>query len=101
MSMHAVCTAVFVAVALVITFIFASIQTLDKIAWLTWSAVFGLVAARECLSLSPEWTVTHLAYQSSSSPSVSQYRIDRQMLLLLVLGKRISRSLASPVSLPP
>ncbi|KAJ9110935.1 hypothetical protein QFC20_002701 [Naganishia adeliensis] len=45
MSMHAVCTAVFVAVALVITFIFASIQTLDKIAWLTWSAVFGLVAA--------------------------------------------------------
>lgn len=47
MSMHAVCTAVFVAVALVITFIFASIQTLDKIAWLTWSAVFGLVAARK------------------------------------------------------
>ncbi|KAJ9112090.1 hypothetical protein QFC22_006390 [Naganishia vaughanmartiniae] len=45
MSMHATCTAVFVAVALVITFIFASIQTLDKIAWLTWSAVFGLVAA--------------------------------------------------------
>ncbi|KAJ9093042.1 hypothetical protein QFC21_006533 [Naganishia friedmannii] len=45
MSMHATCTAVFVAVALVITFIFASIQTLDKIAWLTWCAVFGLVAA--------------------------------------------------------
>jgi hypothetical protein len=53
MSMHAVCTAVFVAVALVITFIFASIQTLDKIAWLTWSAVFGLVAARKWQTLWP------------------------------------------------
>jgi hypothetical protein len=36
LSTHAVCTAVFVAVAAIITFMFASIQTLGRISWLAW-----------------------------------------------------------------
>jgi hypothetical protein len=73
--MHATCTAVFVAVALVITFIFASIQTLDKIAWLTWSAVFGLVAARE-----------YLRFRVPSAAVADQWVPCRFLVLVVTIG---------------
>jgi hypothetical protein len=47
MSLHGTCTAVFVVVATIITFILASIQTLEKIAWITYAGFISLVVSRE------------------------------------------------------
>jgi hypothetical protein len=44
-STHGACTAVFVAVAAIITFGLGSIQTLDKISWLAWIGLVCIVAA--------------------------------------------------------
>jgi hypothetical protein len=46
-SMHGTCTAVFVAVATIATFLLASIQTLEKIAWVTYAGFISLVVSRE------------------------------------------------------
>lgn len=45
MSLHGTCTAVFVVVATIITFILASIQTLEKIAWITYAGFISLVVS--------------------------------------------------------
>ncbi|KAJ8061171.1 hypothetical protein OCU04_010244 [Sclerotinia nivalis] len=45
LSTHATCTAVFVAVAAIIAYIFASIQTLGKITWLAWIGVAGIITS--------------------------------------------------------
>lgn len=39
LSLHPICTAVFVAVAAVVGFLFSSIQTLGHISWLAWVGV--------------------------------------------------------------
>ncbi|KAJ5485540.1 hypothetical protein N7539_005528 [Penicillium diatomitis] len=44
-SSHATCTAVFVAVAAVIAFLFASIQTLGRISWLAWVGLFAILTS--------------------------------------------------------
>ncbi|RSL65768.1 hypothetical protein CEP51_012939 [Fusarium floridanum] len=44
-STHAACTAVFVAVAAVATFMFASIRTLGKIGWLAWIGLVCIMTA--------------------------------------------------------
>jgi hypothetical protein len=46
-STHAACTAVFVAVAAVATFGFASIRTLGKIGWLAWIGLVCIMTASE------------------------------------------------------
>lgn len=45
MSLHGTCTAVFVAVATILVFLLASIQTLDKVAWITWAGALSLVVS--------------------------------------------------------
>lgn len=45
LSRHGAYTAVFVAVAAVIGFIFCSIQTLGHITWLAWVGVLAVIAA--------------------------------------------------------
>ncbi|QSZ29121.1 hypothetical protein DSL72_003631 [Monilinia vaccinii-corymbosi] len=45
LSTHAACTAVFVAVAAIFAFFFASIQTLGRITWLAWIGVAGIITA--------------------------------------------------------
>jgi hypothetical protein len=45
MSLHGTCTAVFVAVATILVFLMASIQTLDKVAWITWAGALSLVVS--------------------------------------------------------
>lgn len=45
LSTHGACTAVFVAVAAVIGFIFCSIQTLGRITWLAWVGVLAIISA--------------------------------------------------------
>lgn len=47
LSTHGTCTAVFVAVAAIIAFIFASIQTLGRITWLAYIGVVGIMSASE------------------------------------------------------
>jgi hypothetical protein len=42
-SLHGTCTAVFVAVATIVVFLLASIQTLEQVAWITWSGAASLV----------------------------------------------------------
>ena len=49
MSLHGTCTAVFVVVAMVMVFLLASIQTLDKVAWITWSGALSLVVSSESI----------------------------------------------------
>ncbi|VUC20939.1 unnamed protein product [Clonostachys rosea] len=44
-STHGTCTAVFVAIAAIIAFAFASIQTLGRITWLAWVGLISLVIA--------------------------------------------------------
>jgi hypothetical protein len=44
---HATCTVVFVAVAAIITAIFASIQTMHKISWVGWGGLAFLMTASE------------------------------------------------------
>ncbi|KAM0389962.1 hypothetical protein ACHAQC_007949 [Fusarium culmorum] len=44
-SKHAACTAVFVAIAAVLTFAFASIRTLSKIGWLAWVGLVCIMTA--------------------------------------------------------
>ncbi|KAI4725545.1 hypothetical protein E4T49_06707 [Aureobasidium sp. EXF-10728] len=45
LSVHGACTAIFVAVAAVIGFIFCSIQTLGRITWLAWVGVICIITA--------------------------------------------------------
>lgn len=44
-SIHAICTAIFVAVAAVIGFMLASIQTLGRISWLAWAGLICILTA--------------------------------------------------------
>ncbi|KAJ5693088.1 hypothetical protein N7462_002511 [Penicillium macrosclerotiorum] len=45
LTSHSVCTAVFVAVAAIIAFMFSSIQTLARISWLAWLGVGCIIVA--------------------------------------------------------
>jgi amino acid permease len=47
-SSHATCTAVYVAVAAIVAFGFASIQTLGRISWLAWIGLFCILTSSEC-----------------------------------------------------
>lgn len=49
---HGTCTAVFVAVATVVTFILASIRTLGKVSWLGWLGLGSILAAVITLAVS-------------------------------------------------
>ncbi|PWY61660.1 hypothetical protein BO83DRAFT_412996 [Aspergillus eucalypticola CBS 122712] len=44
-SSHATCTAVYVSVAAIVAFSFASIQTLGRISWLAWIGLFCILAS--------------------------------------------------------
>lgn len=44
-SVHATCTAVFVAAATVLGFLLASVRTLGKISWLGWIGLVSILAA--------------------------------------------------------
>lgn len=46
-SDHAVCTAVYVAVAAIVTCILGSIQTLGRISWLAWIGLFSILTSSE------------------------------------------------------
>ncbi|KAM0228435.1 hypothetical protein ACHAPO_010768 [Fusarium lateritium] len=50
-SSHAACTAVFVAVAAVLGFSFASIRTLGKIGWLAWVGLVCIMTAIFCVTV--------------------------------------------------
>ncbi|KAF3401689.1 N amino acid transport system protein [Penicillium rolfsii] len=45
LSMHAICTAVFVAIAAIVTFFFSSIRTLGRISWLAWIGAICIIIA--------------------------------------------------------
>ncbi|WVR00371.1 hypothetical protein IAU59_007514 [Kwoniella sp. CBS 9459] len=51
LSDHATCTAVYVAVATVVAFLLACIQTLGKISWLGWIGLVSIVAALLTLTI--------------------------------------------------
>jgi hypothetical protein len=44
-SVHATCTAVFVAVSAILGFMLASVRTLGKVSWLGWVGLFSILAA--------------------------------------------------------
>ena len=46
-SMHGTCTAVFVAVAAILVFGISSIQTLEKLSWISWAGVISITVSRE------------------------------------------------------
>lgn len=45
MSIHAACTAVFVAVAAVIGFTFASVRTLGNMSWVAWVGMASVLGS--------------------------------------------------------
>lgn len=51
-SLHATCTAVFIAVCAIVGFLMASIQTLGKITWLGWVGLVSIVGAVLTLTIS-------------------------------------------------
>jgi hypothetical protein len=51
-SLHATCTAVFIAVCAIVGFLLASVQTLGKISWLGWVGLISIVAAVLTLTVS-------------------------------------------------
>ncbi|RSL55147.1 hypothetical protein CEP53_007221 [Fusarium sp. AF-6] len=50
-STHAACTAVFVAVAAVLGFLFASIRTLGRIGWIAWIGLVCIMTAIFCVTV--------------------------------------------------
>ncbi|KAF4925883.1 N amino acid transport system protein [Colletotrichum fructicola] len=52
LSKHGACTAIFVAVASVIGFVFGSIQTLGRISWLAWVGFSSILSALMVLTIS-------------------------------------------------
>ncbi|GAA6010601.1 hypothetical protein JCM10207_007757 [Rhodosporidiobolus poonsookiae] len=44
-SLHGACTAIFVAIAAIVTFPLASIRTLDRVRWLGWPALISIISA--------------------------------------------------------
>ncbi|KXG50479.1 Amino acid transporter, transmembrane [Penicillium griseofulvum] len=46
-SSHATCTAVYVAVAAIVAFLFGSIQTLGRISWLAWLGLFCILTSSD------------------------------------------------------
>lgn len=55
-SSHATCTAVFVAVAMVVTFVLSSIQTLGRISWLAWVGLFCILTSSKLMPPSTSMT---------------------------------------------
>lgn len=51
LSTHAACTAIFVGVTAIVTFVFSSIQTLGRISALAWIGVSSIVVAGKFDSL--------------------------------------------------
>lgn len=78
LSTHATCTAVFVAVAAIIAFIFSSIQTLGRITWLAWVGVTAIITA------SKYWRANHVCEdiadecQFSLLQSLSVCKVDQK-----------------------
>jgi hypothetical protein len=64
-SSHAACTAVFVAVAAVLGFVFSSIRTLGKIGWLAWVGLF-------CILTASKFTVLHRDSFQCALANISQ-----------------------------
>lgn len=52
LSEHGACTAIFVAVACIVGFALASIQTLSKISWIAWVGLAGILSAIITLTIS-------------------------------------------------
>lgn len=46
-SSHATCTAVWVAIAAILGFLFGSIQTLGRISWLAWLGLFSILTSSQ------------------------------------------------------
>jgi hypothetical protein len=72
-SLHALCTAGWVAIVTAIGFGLSSIQTLDKVSWLGWVGMVSILSARECsvwremMFLVEHWSLT--AAPSTFPPS--------------------------------
>ncbi|KAG2171104.1 hypothetical protein JADG_010843 [Aureobasidium aubasidani] len=82
LSTHGACTAIFVAVAAVIGFLFASIQTLGRITWLAWVGVGGIITSILVLTVAvgvqdrpasaPQTGPWSSDYKITSSPSFTE-----------------------------
>lgn len=79
-SSHATCTAVFVVVAAVVTFVFSSIQTLGRISWLAWVGICCIVTSRK-----------------SSLHNYSYIKFDPAIVLIVTIGVGVqNRPAAAP-----
>ena len=74
LSDHATCTAVYVAVAAVVGFCLASIQTLGQISWLAWVGLFGILSAIFTLTVAVG-VEDRPAAAPQDGPFVSDYHI--------------------------
>jgi hypothetical protein len=74
LSSHGTCTAVFVAVAAIIGFALASIQTLGKISWLAWVGLAGILSAIFTLTVAVG-VQDRPAAAPKDGPFVSDYHI--------------------------
>ncbi|KAL4787720.1 transmembrane amino acid transporter protein-domain-containing protein [Aspergillus varians] len=73
LSTHNICTAIFVAVATVIGFVFGSIQTLGRISWIAWVGITSIVTSVLVLSVSVGVQDRPAAAPKTSTPWKSDY----------------------------
>ncbi|THW88669.1 hypothetical protein D6C77_06364 [Aureobasidium pullulans] len=76
LSTHGACTAIFVAVAAVIGFLFASIQTLGRITWLAWVGVGGIITSTNTLAVLVLTVAVGVQDRPASAPQTGPWSSD-------------------------
>ena len=71
LSTHGTCTVVFVLVAAILNFLVSSIQTLDKISFIGWVGLFGLMSAIITLTIS-----VGVQDRPAAAPQTGPYDLD-------------------------
>ncbi|CEJ62454.1 hypothetical protein PMG11_10951 [Penicillium brasilianum] len=110
LSMHAVCTAIFVAIAAIITVVFSSIRTLGRISWLAWVgavciiiSVFTVtitVGIQDRPSAAPQQGVWKPDYKLFNNPSFSDAASAVSSLVFSYAGTPAFFSIASEMRDP-
>ncbi|KAJ5817469.1 transmembrane amino acid transporter [Penicillium robsamsonii] len=74
-STHGTCTAVFVAVAAIITFCLTSIRTLARISWIAWVGLFSILGAIVTLTIA-----VGVQDRPASAPQQGPWKTDYQLV---------------------
>lgn len=75
LSTHGACTAIFVAVAAISGWLLASIQTLDRVSWIAWVGLAGILSSIFALTVAAGVQDRPSAAPDSTAPFISDFKI--------------------------